>query len=285
MESSKININGFKFGIELETNLDTDNVEDYLDFDDGWHVHDEHCGSEIVSPILTGYKGLMSLRRHLRRIWDWRKAIKFNNCGLHVHVDIQHLTLGQAKRLLTIISEFDQTIFSMMDGTRWKNNYTRRCSYDREKIESIKTLYGLQSLQKNGERYSGTNLHSFSKHGTVEFRYATGSANWQKIYSLISMYLRIVAVAESDIVIPQITPLEGWTKDVRGFKYAMRSLLYLKENMDKFFNLLQISGGTKEVLTNMFEENVFDTDKNKTNAQKTEKLENVSFSLKEKSKK
>ncbi len=285
MSSPKININGFKFGIELESNINTNRIKSALKLEEGWRCHYEHCGSEIVSPILYGYKGLMSVRRHLKKLWAWQKSIRFNDCGLHVHVDIQHFNFGQAKRLVLLASRFDQTLFSMMDGTRWNNNYARRCSYDEKKLNKIKTLYELQTIQKHGERYSGLNLHSFSKHGTAEFRYCTGSANWQKIYALISMYLRMVALSTTDIEIPKVEDIPEWTKDSKSLKNARVSLEALEVNRDIFFDILQLSGSTRDVLVAMFDENVFDITKTKTNLQTTEQVGDVSFFLKEKSKK
>lgn len=257
----KLSISNFKFGIELESNTSTWAYKENTAFETGWRIHDEHCGSEIVSPILQGYKGLMSVRRQLRYIWKSRRKIKFGESGLHVHIDIQHFNLGQAKRLVLLASRFDQTIFCLMTGNRWNNQYARRCFYRESSIILAKGLSSLQSLQYGKERFSGLNLHAFSKHGTVEFRYATGSADWQKIYSLISMYLRMVAVAEIDTEIPTpdiVAKFDISTSGTKGLKAASKHLPKLRENKDMFFDFLQLKGDTRKCLDKMFDTNVFD---------------------------
>ena len=120
--TNKLSIKDFKFGIELEANLDAWSMIDKMKYEPGWTSHDEHCGAEIVSPILRGYKGVMAVRRQIRHMWKWKKEIQFGDCGLHIHIDVQHFNLGQAKRLLLLASRFDQTLFCMMNGSRWKSS-------------------------------------------------------------------------------------------------------------------------------------------------------------------
>ena len=276
--SDKILIKDFRFGIELESNLGLQSVNNNLKFESGWTAHGEHCGSEIVSPILHGYVGLMSVRRQLRNLWKWKDKIGFRHCGLHVHIDIQDFNLGQAKRLVLIASRFDETIFCLMHGCRWKNTYTRRCNYKEKSIKTIYSLYQLQELQADGDRYAGLNLHAFSKHGTVEFRYAMGSADWQKIYSLISLYLRMVGAAKLDIEIPETNPL-----GILGpLKKTKKNLKILEKNKDAFFDFLQTKGYVRGCLEKMFTTNVFDTTSANamTSEQITEEKGKIKFSLK-----
>ena len=279
--SNKLRINDFKFGIELESNLDAWKMVEKMEFEPGWKSHDEHCGSEIVSPILRGYAGILSVRRQIRHMWKWKKEIVFGDCGLHIHIDIQHFNLGQAKRLLLIASRFDQTLFCMMSGPRWNNNFSKRCSYSEAAINKATGLAALQLLQING-RYSGSNLYAFSKHGTIEFRYAMGTANWEKIYCLMSLYLRIVAVAESDIEIPFINTVSNFGAINTGLPNPKKSMVILKHNRDIFFDLLQLIGDTRKSLEAMFEKNALDTSRrsDKTKEQLTEKRDKIKFSLK-----
>ena len=274
----KLSINNFKFGVELESNIPTRSIRKNTKFELDWRVHDEHCGSEIVSPVLKGYKGLMSVRRQLQNLWKKVDKIKFGNCGLHVHVDIQHFNLGQAKNLLLIASRFDQIIYCLMPGERWNNQFARRCAYSEKKIKKATGLGALQSLQKGHERYSGLNLHAFSKHGTVEFRYAMGSADWQKIYSLISMYLRMVAAAEIGLDIPKPDVVKGFNSSMSrsGIDNFKEFLPILTKNKDMFFDFLQLKGDARGCLSQMFDTNVFDIRINRTEETK----EKMKFSLK-----
>ena len=281
LNSNKLTIKDFKFGVELELNLNSSSMKDSLKFETGWGCHGEHCGAEIVSPILIGWSGLLGVRRQLRHLWKWQKKIKFSDCGLHVHVDIQHFNLGQAKRLILLASRFDQTIFCMMDGPRWTNTYATRCAYSEKKIKTITSLNGLQNIQTN-HRYAGLNMHAFSKHGTVEFRYAMGSADWQKIYSLISMYLRMIATAASEIEIPNVIKIPGIVGR-HALPHITKNIKSLEKNRDTFFNLLQVKGEVRSHLTKMFDDNVKDiSNSGKTEEQRTESFEKIKFSLKDK---
>lgn len=279
--SNKISIKNFKFGIELESNLRAYKMVSEMKFEPGWKSHGEHCGSEIVSPILYGYQGVMSVRRQLKHMWKWKEQIMFGDCGLHIHIDIQHFNLGQAKRLVLIASRFDQTLFCMMNGSRWNNNYSRRCGYNEKTIKSAKGLAALQRLQQHG-RYCGTNLYAFSKHGTVEFRYAMGSANWEKVYSLLVLYLRMVAAAELTMEVPTVTPVANFGAQNTGLPSPKKSMAVLEKNRDIFFDFLQLKGHIRKSLELMFETNVLDTKglNQKTTLEITEDRGDVKFSLK-----
>lgn len=255
--SPKLSVKDFKFGIELELGIDADDLIDDITLYDGWRIHDEHCGSEIVSPPLKGFAGLLIVRRQLKEIWSAYDTINFYDAGLHVHVDIQHYTLKHAKRLLTIGSLFNEVIYAMMDGSRYNNNYARHCDYKLANINKCVTIADLQKLQRH-DRYHGINFYAFVKHGTVEFRYAMATADWTRVYSLASMYLRMVAFADSDLVIPKDVPhVPKWNS--AGLKFAKRKLAILEKLKNQFLDMLQIRGDVRNVLENMFDENACDT--------------------------
>lgn len=241
-----LSVSGFKFGIELESTVHDTQITKYVR--KGWMHHPEHCGSEVVSPILKGYAGMMEMRRQIKALnkvdatslGNHNKLLSFENCGLHVHVDVQDFTLGDAKRLLLIASRFDSVIYLLMDPCRRGNKYCNQCNYDEDRIEAISNLNELQTIQKN-QRYSGVNFYAFPKHGTVEFRYAMGTFHWPTIYSLVSMYLRMVALAKSMKEIPQ--QHKGRTKDKN------------KKNKELFFDALELKGGSRAVLDTLFNNN------------------------------
>lgn len=246
-----LSISGFKFGVEIELGIYGDVFHDEVELPDGWTSHDEHCGVEVVSPPLMGRKGLLSVRECLRRIWNAFDTIEFNDCGFHVHIDIQHFTLRNAKRLLKLGSRFDEVIYSIMDPARYQNYFCRHVNYDDKSIDACRSLNDFFELQ-GGERYRGINMLAFSKHGTVEFRYARGTASWRIIYSLISMYMRMIAFAESDIDIPTV---DFPTWNGAGPNFQRKKLEALSRAKDTFFDLLEIRGGVRAVLNEMFEKN------------------------------
>ena len=233
----KLSIHQLQFGVEIESNLSIHDIEQ-ISWDDGWTYHYEHCGVELVSPILKGAKGFLNLRKQLKKLWKGRKFIGFKNCGLHVHVDISHFSLQNAKRLVALASTYDKVIFSLMEPCRSKNQYTSHCDYPIEKIMQCRSYYELAHLQKNG-RYHGTNLYAFSKHGTVEFRYSMGTANWQKIYALIVMYLKMVALAGSS------EPID-FNNNLKNAKSRKLELA-----RDRFCRILDLPSSVEKTLTRL----------------------------------
>lgn len=256
--SPKLSVKDFYFGVELELGIEIEDFEDeFGELGEGWRSHDEHCGTEIVSPRMRGYAGLLSVRRVLRDIWDTWDKISFTDAGLHVHVDIQHFTLKHAKRLLTIASLYDEAIFAMMDGARYNNQYAKHCRYNLEDINGCITIADLQKLQTH-DRYHGLNMYAFPKHGTVEFRYAMATADWTRVYSLISLYLRMVSFAGSNLAIDMDVPdVPKWSSS--GLKFAKKKLVGLEVLKNKFFDMLQIRGNVRSILDEMFDENALDT--------------------------
>lgn len=247
MGKNKLMINNFKFGIELESNLSPYDAQKYTR--KGWKLQREHCGSEIISPILEGYKGLLELRRQVKLLSTIPVSrISFERCGLHVHIDIQDFCLGDLKRLLILSTRFNNVIFALMDGNRWDNRHAKQCGFKEKDIHKIKEWNDIRATQPYG-RYHGLNLHAFEKHGTAEFRYASGTFNWQIVYSLTAMYLRMVALARSvDGAIP---------------KRRHVSINTLSRNKETFFDALGLKGHTRKVLNNLF-------DKNKNSKKKTD---------------
>lgn len=253
MPSSRKNlvIAQFQFGVEIELNIDSDKFSDNVTLPAEWISHDEHCGVEVVSPPLSGRRGLLAVRECIRNIWSVYDEIDFEDCGLHVHVDIQHFKLGHAKRLLKLGSRFNEVIYSIMDPARYNNHYCRQVNYTDAQIDKCFSLDDFLKLQGN-ERYSGINFFAFSKHGTVEFRYAKGTANWRAIYSLISMYLRMIAFAGSTQPLPTLSLP---TLNTAGPQYQLVKAAALETAKTTFFNLLEIRGGVREVLDKLYEQN------------------------------
>lgn len=249
--SRNLVISQFKFGVEIELDIESTDFDDDVELPDGWISHDEHCGVEVVSPPLVGRKGLLSVRECVRNIWSAYDVIGFDDCGLHVHVDIQHFKLGHAKRLLKLGSRFNEVIYSIMDPARYNNHFCRHVAYADAQIDKCFSLEDFYRLQ-HGERYSGINFYAFSKHGTVEFRYAKGTANWRIIYSLISLYLRMIAFAGSTQPIP-ILSLS--TLNTAGPSYQQVKATAIADAKNVFFDLLEIRGGVRDVLNKMYEQN------------------------------
>jgi hypothetical protein len=218
-----------QFGIELESNLVVPgrfNKDDDVEFDKDlvlpkWLLKGEHCGSELVSPILTGWRGIREVKRQLELIWSAYDEIGFWECGLHIHVDLaRNYNLGMLKRLLVLLYRFEPLILEMMPPTRKENEYAQPLAIPNERtIERAKSLYELEKSQENN-RFFGLNLLSFRRHGTIEFRYFPGTFDWNTVWPLLQLCLRIVSFCATSWPIP-------------GFDKSNP-----KESMDRLLNCL-----------------------------------------------
>lgn len=231
-----------QFGIELESNLvmpSKYNSDLEPSFDKNlvrpnWGLKSEHCGSELVSPILTGWRGIHEVKRQLEAIWSAHDEITFWECGLHVHVDLrQRYSLGMLKRLLVLLYRFEPLILEMMPPQRKNNEFAQAMAIPNERsIERAKSLRALEKPQAD-DRLFGLNLLSFRKHGTIEFRYFPGTFDWQLVWSLLQLCLRIVAFCETNRPIPAFDKSD--TKKSRDLLFealgirSRRTLKYLKK--------------------------------------------------------
>jgi hypothetical protein len=245
----RLAIGGCQFGIELELGEGFDDED--ITLPKGWKSHGEHCGIEVVSPVLVGRRGIFQVREVLRRIWEAHESIEFDDCGMHVHIDIQDFTLGNIKNLLRMGVRFDEVIFSLMDPARYDNDYCKHLDYTDEQINHCKSIESLFDLQDN-QRYYGINLLAFEKHGTVEFRYAMGTADWQVIYPLLSLYMRMVAAAKANLPIPHVN-IKNWSS--AGIKFNKDKTSGIYGAKETFFDFLEIRGGVRRTLDKLFEIN------------------------------
>jgi len=246
--SSKCPSKDFTFGVELEYNLYDEGPREKLrpSLGRGWVVKPEHCGTEIVSPILRGSRGILECRRNIISILASLysagfKEVGMNDCGLHVHVGIDNtFTLGNLKRLLILVTRFENAIFHIMAERRKGNNFSHPLRLSEEEILKATTFKSLEEKQnaRHG-RYYGCNIVAFRKHGTIEFRYSASTISWPVIYSLISLYVRMVYFAKGKDPIPvgiRENPVENLKlllTTIGAGSIASKNLLNLANDSDK----------------------------------------------------
>ncbi|NDG65212.1 MAG: hypothetical protein EBY29_17390, partial [Planctomycetes bacterium] len=90
------------------------------------------------------------------------------SCGLHVHLDARHLSLDEVCNRAKTINKWLAAMRELVPLSRRDNSY---CAFGFSR----------------SERYRAVNVCSHSKHGTLEIRLHSSTANYQKILAWIRL--------------------------------------------------------------------------------------------------
>jgi len=153
-------------------------------------------GCEVVSPVLTGTRGLVDLRRALQALSDCGALVN-RSTGLHVHFGASGLTLQQWKNLLINYHGLEPIIDQMMQETRRNNEYAaslRGISNFTSKVQAASSFRDLRSIL--GTRYRKVNLESYDRHGTVEFRQHAGNVEIDSVINWVLFLHYLIEVSK-----------------------------------------------------------------------------------------
>lgn len=152
---------------------------------------DSSCGIEVCSPPYRGQHGFEEFRQVLCNFLSDDKIYADSRCSMHVHVEIEDLTLDQLMNLLQKWINYELMFFLLTNTGRWLNQYCIpigfckdfSCDSDYDAL----TLVGKLSEYK----YYSVNLYHYAKNRkkTIEFRCMgheacmnpEDAANWCKL--------------------------------------------------------------------------------------------------------
>lgn len=150
-------------------------------------------GLELVSPPLTGVKGLAQLKLVT-------ELVKINggkvddSCGLHVHHSAQDLEDKHLKNLLVLWYKYQDLCYGVADPSRQNNRYCQKLApADFTRLHAMQRGFGAAVRQE--DRYKGLNFASLNIHNTVEFRLLEGTLNVRKIEAWVALTQRLVRLA------------------------------------------------------------------------------------------
>ncbi len=225
----KVEINGMRFGVEIETvNITRERAAKAIQQIVGGHVDENRClaedgrcwqvvsdgslndvpchlRSEVVTPILSYSDDIAILQQVIRCLR--RSGAKINHqCGIHVHVDAGILETKAIVRLAKYVNKQEYLIQHALGISRQRiNKYTKPVDASFiDKLEKkrqismnqLNTLwYGSYNHSPNkyhSSRYAGLNFHSIFEKGTIEFRWFEGTLHAGKVKSYIQLCLLLV---------------------------------------------------------------------------------------------
>jgi hypothetical protein len=150
-------------------------------------------GCELVSPILSGVRGLAQVYEALCLLRDFPGIEVNESCGFHVHHGVDPKNFGDRElfQLLRIVAIFEDYIYLLLpedrrrfdtcrpleidlykwfrrDGKERKNPKVESLWYSPENRDDPKVS---RQRKIHPTRYHGLNLHSYWYRNTIEFRY------------------------------------------------------------------------------------------------------------------
>ncbi len=141
------------------------------------------CG-EIVSPILKGAEGVAELLKVCEAL-DSIEGIKVTrNCGLHIHLGVDDLTVGQIQTVYERYADYEAQIDLIMPRSRRGN--ANWCDSVVPNKNTIKRQNSKNRLAHAAGKYYKVNLNKLTTYGTIEFRHHSGTLNFTKIVNWLS---------------------------------------------------------------------------------------------------
>lgn len=214
-------------------------------------VSDGSGGGEIVSPVL---KDEPSTWRNIEKICEIaeRHGARVNgSCGGHVHIGMDPLDTARQRwrRFFKIINGYEECMYRAAGGefgrVRSGHNHYAMPFHDRASIgvggritlQDENDVSNLARRISEGDRYYGinlTNISSYNKPDTVEFRYYNGSLNAKQIQANIKLSAGIMMAAK-----------KCRTKDIESINYIVSNTFKRRGRMVNKYNESDSRSNTK----------------------------------------
>lgn len=125
-------------------------------------------------------------------------ALVNKSCGLHVHISVRDYRIEDFKSLYNLVYKYENVIGGLIPTSRLRSTYTRmRSQSERRLINRARSIQSLRELVH--DRFYGLNINAYFKHSykTVEFRYHSGTVDYDKILNWSLFCLRLVDHAKA----------------------------------------------------------------------------------------
>lgn len=162
------------------------------------HPRGESYTGELVSPPLSGKRGLDKLRKVVDAI-KMAGATVNNSCGLHVHVGVKDFTPNQIVAIPYRYGYLESKINKFMSHSRinsqWASTVSKNYSGIVESIRRSMTLYKYnfkKAANFSTSKHRKVNISSYHRHGTVEFRQHQGTVNSEMVCNWVQFCLHFV---------------------------------------------------------------------------------------------
>lgn len=164
--------------------------------------------------------------------------------GIHVHVNVQQLTLIELFNYLTLCIVFEDLLIEFCGESRTGNLFclrTKDAQYLNRVLQDVAQTTNFKLFDSDAVRYSFMNPKSIFQYGSLEFRSLKSTRDWDQILTWVGILLRLREVAKT-FYNPQdiITGFSG--QEVAQFRERV---------LGEFFDTLNFPGADKKVFDSM----------------------------------
>jgi hypothetical protein len=210
--------------VEVECALRDEFITDVKIDEDG-SVSSDLYGEErdgLEACVLTTIDNLDKIDRVLKVLKQLNSRVN-STCGLHVHLDMRHVTTKQAKVIARRMAKALPALRSIVAPYRINSQYCSR------------------NLSIKNDRYAAINTESLKKHGTIEVRLHQGTLDFTKIANWIKLLYAISRAAK----VPRTANLEVLSKEVR-LKKSTLNYFKKRQQLMKLLKQLEPSEVARE---------------------------------------
>jgi len=165
---------------------------------------------ELVSPILRGKAGLSECVSVLEALNNTSATQVNSSMGMHVHIDVEKLSLPQLIRVCQVFVQYEDTIDTFMDPSRRTGSSESKKYFDSnknavmgdharnlqrlEKLESCRHKFELCNVMNPKGRYYKLNLQNLKtgRQPTLEFRQHAATSDSYRVASWVRFCLALV---------------------------------------------------------------------------------------------
>lgn len=134
-------------------------------------------GIELVTPPLRG-ENVSTAIRYMCTLADEQGWQASNRAGIHVHIDVQTLTIPELLNVLATYTLVEPALFRWIGEGRHDSLFCKAWTDDSVTEELEQYIQHLNMIERDGggalwrmhTRYTALNLESIRKYGTIEFR-------------------------------------------------------------------------------------------------------------------
>ena len=168
-------------------------------------VHDGSIEGDYGRELISSPANGNILDARIRELTQWAhtyRATPNRSCGLHIHIDATDTDWNDLRWIALVMKKLEYNIFDMLPPSRRGSNWCKKvemsfedlrdCTDGERFVEMYYDGYGISNEKYNDSRYHGLNLHSRYYLGTIEFRYHSGTTNYEKIYNWIRLCNSVV---------------------------------------------------------------------------------------------